>query len=331
MKFFRNILLGTFLTLVSAATLASGFVPVGGSSAFTPPASGFAPNLPSGMTVIVDRQWNPTDGSISGGVLPPPSLTGTDSFSMTWHTGDGASQVPIIATPASLTSTIGQTIPAPPDSHSTIMAVHYPTGEAGGTAPFILSMAGSFTYKRIYMCVYVFEPTGFNTTGNNIKWLGVESHAGTGSANHIFMLSSGDSTDYRADWMVLQGGHGNQELGGESSPTGFLTALTYPPQGTGIGWWLSMQGRWLILEWFAQQETTPGVSADGIFESWITVPGGASTVINHWDNLTFNGTSGDPNAFNAASFVPYYGGGGSTAPSPGQYIVLGRYYVAGSN
>ena len=303
---------------------------VGGSaSSGAPPI--FSPNLPSGMTLIVDRQWNPTDSSIPGGVLPPPSLSGTDSFGMIWSNGDGASQVPIIATPASLTSTIGQTVPALPDGNPTALAIHYPSGETGGTAPFLMFMHNAVLFRQIYACMYVFMPTGFNTNENNIKWMGVQGHDVTGSANHIFMMVAGGPTDdYRSAWMTLQGGAGNKELGGPGSATDSVTQLhptNPPPQGSGMGWWASMQGQWITVEFFAQQESVIGSSADGIFKSWVTVPGQASTLVNFWNDLTFNG-AGDAGAFNAASFTPYYGGGGGAAPSD-QFLLVGRWYVAG--
>jgi hypothetical protein len=281
----------------------------------------FAPNLPAGFTKIWDRQWDKTDSTIPGGVLPPASLSGTDSYNMAWQSGDGASKAPLIDTPANLTSVIGTTITTPPDGHPTALAVLYPSGEPGGTLPFGLSAVGSVSFTKMYVSFYVYMPSGFDSNGNNIKWLGV----GNGpTANHIFMLCAGaPNEDYRAAWMTLQG-NVNAELGGGGTRTDATTQLhptNPPPQGTGVGWWQSMQGQWVNVEWYADI----GSGTNGVFRSWVTLPGQSPVLINEWTNLNF-GTSN----FGAASFIPYYGGGGGAAPS-NQYIVVGRAAVYGSN
>src|ERR1700691_3829336 len=76
----------------------------------------FAPNLPAGLSIIVDRQWNPTDGTIPGGVLPPATLTGTDSFGMTWASNDtgsltAAQTKPVIDTIANINTDFGTSFP----------------------------------------------------------------------------------------------------------------------------------------------------------------------------------------------------------------------------
>lgn len=288
-------------------------------------AGSFAPNQPSGLTVLIDRQWNPTDSSISGGVLPPSPLTGIDSFNMAWQVGDGGNTSPLINTAANLSTATGITVSAPPDGHSTFMAIVYPSGQAAGTSPFAVTYHGTLSTQQLYHCCYIFIPTGFANSGNNIKWNGIESG---GSANHIFMLVSGEgSPDYRANWLSLQGGAGNAELGGAgqaSTPTPITSLGNPPPQGTGPGWWAANEGAWHLCEWYAKQESNPGVSGDGIFKSWFD-----GTLINSWNNLNFNATSGNPNAFNITNVIPYYGGGGSAQPGPGsQYFFVGRWYVA---
>lgn len=282
-------------------------------------ASSFAPNQPAGLTTLIDRQWNPTDPTIPGGVLPPSPLTGGDSFSMSWQTGDGGNTPPLINTVASLTTATGVALVAPPDGHATVMAIKYPTGQAGGTSPFAITYNKSLSTKQIYHCCRIFIPTGFNDNGNNIKWNGIESG---GSANHIFMLVAGES-DNRLCWLTLQGGFGNRELGGPGNDPNFVQCLPPPPpQGTTTGWLSHAEGKWSLFEYWAKQETTPGVSADGQFKAWVD-----GVLITFYNNINFNATSGNPNAFNITNIIPYYGGGGGAAPS-NQYIFVGRWYVA---
>lgn len=317
---------------MSAVVLSGGHILGSSGSVFSVGGSSgpiFAGNQPSGLTVKVDRQWNPTDSSIPGGVLPPSPLSGTDSFDMAWQVGDGGNTSPLIATTASLTSSTGISLVSPPDGHPTFMAIRYPNGQAAGTSPFAVTYAGTISTQQIYHCCWIYIPTGFDNSGNNIKWNGIES-GGTHSANHIFMLLSGEgSPDYRANWLTLQGGAGNAELGGAGqaaspAPITSLSSPNPPPQGSGPGWWATQEGAWHLCEWYAKQETTPGSSTDAIFKSWFD-----GTLINYWNNFNFNGTSGDPNAFNVTNVIPYYGGGGS-ANSTGvtQYIFVGRWYVA---
>lgn len=283
----------------------------------------FAPNLPSGMTALVDRQWNPTDPAIPGGVLPPASLTGTDSFHMSWF-GGSPSVLPTIATPASISAAIGQTVPALPDGNPTCLAIKYPSGFPSGQVPFEVAYTNTITPAlRMYVCCYVFMPVGFNSNGNNIKWVFYQQD---GNANHVFMLSSFGTDDYRGAWMATQGGGGSHSYGSTFSAAGAIQKLPDPPpQGTGPGWWLSQEGAWHCLEWFVQRETVPGVSANGIFQSWFD-----NVEINHWANINFNATTGDSNGFQGCSFEPFYGGGGSSAPSD-QHLCVGRFYSATGN
>jgi hypothetical protein len=143
------------------------------------------------------------------------------------------------------------------------------------------------------------------------------------------MLLSGEgSPDYRANWLTLQGGSGDAELGGAGQgaspvPITSLSNPNPPPQGSGPGWWATQEGAWHLCEWYAKQETNPGVSGNAIFKSWFD-----GTLINYWNNFNFNATSGNPNAFNVTNVIPYYGGGGSANSGSTQYIFVGRWYVA---
>ena len=89
-----------------------------------------------------------------------------------------------------------------------------------------------------------------------------------------------------------------------------------------------MRDQWVMYEWLAIQETVPGTSGDGQFFGWATPAGGSTVLVNHWNNLNFNASSGDPNAFNIVKFIPYYGGGGGNAPS-NQYLYVSRMRVSG--
>lgn len=287
-----------------------------------PGGGSFAANRPGGLTNIVDRQWNPTDGAISGGVLPPASLTGTDSTGMQWFQGSSIS--PIIATAASLTTTIGQTIAALPDANATCMAIKYPSGFSAGDTPFgIYANSVPANLKKMYMSCWIFQPVGFNSNGNNIKWVFFAQN-GSNSRNHVWMLNSGANGSYIGPWLATQGGGGSFNVGGAANTkTGALTRLAGPPSDAD-GYWDYREGAWHCIEWFAQRETTNGVTADGIFQCWFD-----GTLINSFNNLNYNAVSGDPVGFDTVSFTPYYGGGGSAAPSD-QYLLLGRFLVAGS-
>lgn len=295
--------------------------------AYLASASGpvFAPNAPSGYTTLVDRQWNPTDPSIPGGVLPPSSLSGTDSFNMEWFAGF-PSQAPIIATPASLSSTIGVTIPALPDGNPTAMAYVYPSAFPAGDVPFGVFYVGSgLPAAKMYASFWALMPSNFLSNGNNIKFFQFQQMGTPANSNHICMFNSQDNTsDGRMAWMVTQGGGGSNQYGGEgTNASGALASLAIPPpQGTGRGWWPSSYNKWVCLEYFMQTESNPGVSSDGIFMGWVN-----GTLINSWNNIRYNAVSGDSNAFNQFSVELYYGGGGSAAPST-QYLCLGRTFMS---
>ncbi|HEY6925153.1 MAG TPA: hypothetical protein VI653_16880 [Steroidobacteraceae bacterium] len=286
----------------------------------------FAPNRPAGLTTIIDRQWNPTDPTIPGGVLPPASLSGSDSTHMTWY-GGSPPTAPFIDTPANLTSRIGKTIPVLPDAAATCMAIYYPSGFNAAETPFGLFYSGSFTLpcRKMYVSCWVLMPSNFSSNNNNIKWLNFQNTSPT--SNHIMMLNSqSNTTDGRASWMVLQGGGGSGSYGGQgSNAAGAITSLPIPPPvGTGPGWWPSNLDGWHCLEWYVQTESNPGVSSDGIFAGYFD-----GTLVNYWNNIRYNAASGDSNGFNQIQLEPYYGGGGSAAPA-NEYLCLGRFLVAGA-
>lgn len=295
----------------------------------------FAPNRPAGLSTLFDRVFNKTDSHITGGVLP--TLNGSvDSYGLEWFGQSGnQSQLPFIDTPANISSTIGSTVTAPPDGNSTILAVYYPINYPIGNTPFQLQWNGSLSLHKMYACCYVWMPANFSSSGNNIKWMGVQQDS-TGN-NHIMMLSSngsgvvstaGSGKDYRSNWFVVQGGSGDNNLGGEGqaatpAPIKALTTVGFNPTGSGNGWWNSMYGTWVLCEWFVQQESPAG-AANGIFQGWCN-----GVLINSWNNITFNQVSGGAGVFNIWNFIPYYGGGGSKAPAA-EYLCVSRMQVAGS-
>lgn len=300
---------------------ASGLASTAGSGGGGSP---FAINRPAGLTTVIDRQWNPTDASIPGGVLPPASLSGTDSFHMTWFGGFPAT-APVIDTPANLTSLVGVTIPALPDANATCMAVKYPSGFNAGETPFGLFYTGSFSLpcQQMYICCWSLMPDNFRSNGNNIKWVNFQNTSPI--SNHIAMFSSqNNQSDGRAVWAVTQGSSGNGVFGGEgANSAGAINSLPVaPPLGSGAGVWASNYDGWHLNEWFIRTETTPGVSSDGIFKGWFD-----GTLINYWNNIKFNAASGDSNGFNLIQFDPYYGGGGGAAPAD-EYLLVGRFLVA---
>lgn len=281
----------------------------------------FAPNLPTGYTKIWDRQWDPTDPTISGGVLPPASGTGTDSYGMGWGTGDGQHAAPLINTVANINSALGSiTLPVPvttpPDGHPNVLAIVYPSGYPAAQLPFDVFAGGSVSFKRIYGGFLVWMPSAFNSNGNNIKWLGV---GGNSAFNHIFMLSSGaTASDGRSAWMTLQG-NVNNNMGGSSGTLPSVVSLAVPPpQGSTVGWWTAMRNQWVMVEWLADV-------VNGFFMSWVTPLGKPTFLVNNFQGVNF-GTS----VLQASSFIPYYGGGGSSAPQQ-EAIIVARSCAYGSN
>jgi hypothetical protein len=278
----------------------------------------WAPNLPGGLSIIVDRQWNPTDGTISGGVLPPASLTGTDSTGMQWF--QASNVAPLINTPASLTSTIGQTIPTLPTSggsgNATCMAIKYPSGFSAGSTPFGIFVNSVDICTHMYIATWVCIPTGFNSNSNNIKWVFFAQN-GSNGRNHVVMLSSGASGSYVGPWIANQGGGGSFNIGGNNNTK---TGSTVNLSNANLP---ALQGTWACFEWEMILEADPSVSSDGICKFWVN-----NELRGHWTNIKYNGT-GDPAGFDVVVFQPFYGGGGSAAPSD-QYICLGRFYAAGN-
>lgn len=281
----------------------------------------WAQNRPPGLSMVVDRQWNPTDSTISGGVLPPASLTGTDSSGMQWFAGGGIA--PIINTPASIGSAIGQSVPALPDGNATCMAIRYPSGFPAGDTPFGIFVNAVPLCSRMYHCAWVLMPDGFDSSGNNIKWLFFAQN-GSDGRNHVWMLSSGDEGNYIGPWLANQGGGGSDNIGGASNTKSGAIVRAAPPSTDADGYWDYRQGKWLCIEWLCELESDPGVSSDGVFRAWFD-----GTLVNHFSNIRFN-APGDPAGFDTASFTPYYGGGGGSAPSD-QYLLVGRFLVAGDS
>lgn len=302
----------------SMSTIASApfNLTVNSTSSFT-----FAPNLPAGYTKIWDRQWDPTDSAIPGGVLPPASLTGTDSYAMTWQAGDGQSHSPLINTVANINAALGSaTVPVPittpPDGHPNVLAIVYPQNYPFAQLPFDLFKSGTVSFKRMYAAFLVWMPSAFNSSGNNIKWLGV---GGNSAFNHIFMLSSGATTsDGRSAWMTLQGNVSNN-MGGSSGTLPSVVSLAVPPpQGTTVGWWSAMRDQWVMVEYLVDV-------VNGFFMSWVTPFGKPTFLVNNFQGVNF-GTS----VLEASSFIPYYGGGGGSAPAQ-EAIIVARSCAYGSN
>jgi hypothetical protein len=131
------------------------------------------------------------------------------------------------------------------------------------------------------------------------------------------MLSSGSAGSYQGPWLATQGGGGTFSVGGGgSNKSGAIVNLSTPS--------IAADSQWHCLEWLVVRETTPGVSADGVFKAWID-----GTLVCHWANLNFNAASGDPTGFDTVYFGPFYGGGGSAAPAD-EYLCVGRFLCAGA-
>lgn len=288
----------------------SFYIPNGGGGGLT-----FSPNRPIGLTNIVDRQWNPTDPSIPGGVLPPASLSGTDSTGMQWFASNNVA--PLIDTPANITSAIGSPIPALPDANATCMAIKYPSGFAAGSTPFGIFCNTVPLVTHMYISCWVCMPSNFNSNSNNIKWV-FYAQNGPNGRNHVVMLSSGAMGSEVGPWMANQGGGGGSiNIGGNNNTmAGALVNLANANLP-------ALKGTWANFEWEMILETVPGVSADGICKFWVN-----NILRGSWNNIKFNGI-GDPNGFDTVSFTPYYGGGGAAAPSD-QYLCIGRFLAAGA-
>lgn len=288
----------------------------------------FAPNLPAGFTQIWKRVFNKTDSAIPGGVLPPASLpsSGRDSYGMSWLAGDGTTVVPIIDTPANLTTTVGAPVTAPPDGNSTVLAVHYPLGYPATQCPFFISPTAFSGFNKIYACFLVYIPTNFATDGNNIKWMDCDA----GVSNDIFMLiggngGTGTNADNRMVWQTLQGPVSGNPGGPGGGPTGAtiraqLTPSNPPPQGTGPGWLNSCLGQWLMCEWLAD-------ITNGRLQTWITqAPFTTPFLVNDF-SFSYGIAA---NSWNNATFCPYHGGGGGAA-SANMFIMVSGCAAYGSN
>jgi chitodextrinase len=304
----------------------------------------FAPNRPAGLTTQFDRTFAPAD-LLSGGAQ--------DQYGLNWFisSSGNTAQTPFIETPAAASSRWGVTVPPPPDGASTILEIFYPTGYTSGNTPFQLNWknSGSMAFKKMYCCFLVFIPAFFNSNGENIKWFGISQ--GAASTNHLCLLSSnggnGQPTgtvssglanlDYRSCWLGLQGGAGNQNLGGEGGPVGAtaiaqLSTTQFNPTGSGNGWWTTTgcNGVWCQAEYLLTQETVPGNNT-ATFMSWLTPFSGPfagqSKLCNSWTNFSFNQASGGVNSFNIWNLIPYWGGGGAS-PTSNMYIGASRQQLA---
>lgn len=297
---------GTF-----ALTAGQGSFALSGQAATLTQSGGgltFAQNRPSGLTNIVDRQFNSADASYA------TAMSGTDTAGMAWYSGGGPGG--IIATPASLTTTIGATVPALPDANATCLAIKYPSGFSAGEVPFGVYWPGTIAVTQIYMSYWVLMPSNFNSSGNNIKWV---FFAGDDSRNHVMMMSSGSpASAYLGPWCAPQGGGGAGYMGGASSyQSGALVNDTTPR-------WQGAMSTWVLVEHYAKMETSPGSSSDGLFKAWFN-----GNLVCSWANVKWNAASGDAPNFNKFSFEPYYGGGGSAAPAD-EYLCVGRMLCAGA-
>lgn len=291
----------------------SGFGTVAASSG----SPTFAPNLPAGMTVLVDRQWSKTDASIPGGVLPPNTLTGTDSTGMQWYQGGNVK--PLIDTPANLSTAIGVTVPPLPDGYATAMAIKYTSGFPAGDLPFGCFRNAGANHRRLYHAAWFLMPANFDPNSNNLKWL---FFAQGGSRNHVLMLSSGGLGGRIGPWLALQGGgNGSVNVGGAANTQpGAVYRLSSVSNANGC--WDFRTNQWCCIEWLVTMESATGAS-DGQFQSWFN-----GTLTNDFRNLHYS-TSGDPTVFDGVSIEPYYGGGGGAAPAV-EYYCVGRFFVAGS-
>lgn len=286
----------------------------------------FAQDRPTGLTTALDRQWSPSDGT--AGTLPPAANGTADSYGMNWYAGSGY-YAPVIASPASLSSTIGVNVPNSPDNAATVMAVYYPSGFSAGETPMIIDGPSFGPARELYICMYIFIPSNFNKNGNQIKGWNIQNDApSNNSANHVAMLIEQFVGDQRMAGLYLQGGGVGSQVGygaGASTPSGALVGPL--PEGefdqTGYAYG-SQLGEWHMLEWYFQRETTPGSSGDGVFKSYVD-----GVQINGWANLNYESTTGFGLGDNFA-FIPYYGGGGSAAPAA-QYLVVGHTQVAYAN
>jgi hypothetical protein len=302
----------------------------------------FAPNRPAGLTTLFDRTFAPVDVGTGGA---------QDQYGLDWFISSSGNQAqtPLCASPASISSSIGETVVAAPDGNATILGVEYPASYPIGNTPFQLNWKnnGSMTATKQYTCMWVCMPRLFNSFGNNIKLLGISQ---SGGANHIGMLSSnggnGLSTggvssglanlDYRGPWLSLQGAGSQLNYGGEGGTSGAITQLSatnFNPTGTNVvGWWTAMYNSstaytlanqysgWHLCEWFFELESS-GASTNGIFQSWVD-----GVLINSWNTVVYGVNTGV--VFDIWSLIPYFGGGGSPNGGTPVYICFSRQLVA---
>ena len=307
---------------VSALDAAANQSAYGTASATTQASTAlWAPNLAStGLTTIRDKHFDPGDSPlVTGWPTTSGTPTGTDADGMSWYAGDApagagfsGTVAPIIDTVANIAAITGHSIPALPDDYPTIMAIKYPANWPRGYRPFGGNVGSSSTATKTYFCTYFMMPPSFDSRGNVIKWIVVSQ---TGGKNHILEMSSGGIGTYRGPWFAAQGAQNYVCGGTASNKAGAIVNLATPT--------VTNDGQWHCVEMYLQRETTPGVSADGIFKAWID-----DTLVCHWNNLNFNAV-GDTSGIGSAEFQPYLGGGGSEpAAITDQYIYVGRVLSA---
>ena len=172
-----------------------------------------------------------------------------------------------------------------------------------------------------YHSCYIYWPSSFDMAGNNLKWLW-HSQGGTPASNHLFMMSANAKGSYVGPWSALQQ-TANANLGG-GNPTATMgpQLVQASPQGAAAdnGYWDAQVDTWVNVEFYAKEETTPGVSSDGVFKAWSN-----GVLISHYNQVQYSMAEG----FRTLKLAPYYGGGGSpTGPNADQDLFVGRFLVA---
>ena len=274
----------------------------------------FATNRPSGLTNVMDRQWASVDNTIMAAF---DEVT-IDSEGMTW--ADGA---PAWASPAVAATPASYGIALPPDSSSEVLRVRYLPLYERGVTPFQGYVKGGLASpnSEYYHAAYIYWPSAFDMASNNLKWLW-NGQGGSPSTNHLFMAAAGPKGGYVGPWMALQGA-ASANLGGDNRSTimGPVVVQDYV-QGSNPdnGYWDSQADRWTMVEWYSKEETTPGVSTDGVFKAWSD-----GVLVCHYDEVQYSMSGG----FRSLTFAPYYGGGGETqGPNANQDLFVGRFLVA---
>ena len=261
-------------------------------------------------------------GSISGTTLTVPS--GTPNVNNLAITGTGVTSGTYVTGGSGTSWTV--------NNSQTVGPVAMVAAMRSGYAPMNISGPSATTGRTFYLCCFVLFPSNWTNEGNNIKfWQLTQAN----SQNDILMLEP-DGSSTQLAWLVLQpggaGGGGSDCYLGGNPPLGNFTAVSslvngsYDQVGYATG---SQLGVWLMLEWLCIEETTPGVSGDGIFKSWVTnMSTGVSVLANYWNNLNYYNSGATGGEFgNNFQLIPYWGGGGSNATA-NHYFCMGRTQLA---